>query len=389
MHKTYFIRTFGCQMNKNDSEKIAAILEGLGYSEVTEPESASLILLNTCSVRGKSENRMYGWLGKLKSLTKTHPSHITHHSSPILAVCGCIPQHAGEEIFQKAPHVSLIFGVNTIEQLPELLSRVDQGEKHILAIEANKSTKPSINKQSEEIATNPSPIKEPKRSSEHQAWVSIMYGCDNYCSYCIVPFTRGHEVSRSKDEIFAEIEAIDKTRYQEIMLLGQNVNSYGKGLYEDYDFADLLNEASKLAGITKVGFMTSHPKDMSDKLIQTIAENSKISREIHVPIQAGDNEILNRMNRKYTVEDYLGLVSRIRTAIPEAKLSTDIIAGFPGETEEQFQNTLDLVEKVKFSRVNTAAYSPRPLTTAAKFEGQLSAKVKAERLQRLMQVVGN
>ncbi|MFH1428189.1 MAG: tRNA (N6-isopentenyl adenosine(37)-C2)-methylthiotransferase MiaB [Candidatus Margulisiibacteriota bacterium] len=394
MTKTYYIRTFGCQMNKNDSEKIAGILESIGYQEAPDQHHASLILLNTCSIRGKAESRVYGWLGQLKKLK------VESKELKVIGVCGCIPQHVKEDIFKKAPHVDLVFGANNIHHLPQLLARVEQGEKHVIEILENVNPV-----QTQGIASLYKNTQQPiKRSSTHQAWVSIMYGCDNFCSYCVVPYTRGREVSRTKEDIFAEINAIDKEQYSEIVLLGQNVNSYGKGLYQGtgireqkvlssgtqkphYDFADLLNDVTNLPGVQKVGFMTSHPKDMSDKLIKTIADNPKISREIHVPVQTGDDEVLRNMNRKYTVADYRSLVNKIRKAIPEAEVSTDIIAGFPGETEEQFQNTLNLVREMKFTRVNTAAYSPRPLTKAADMPGHLPVKVRSERLQMLMKAV--
>ena len=357
---TYFIRTFGCQMNKNDSEKIAAILDQEGYQEVAEAFGADLILMNTCSVRGKAETRMLGWLGQLKS-------YKAQNLKCKIGVCGCIPQHAKQEIFEKAPHVDFVFGTNTIHELPRLLARVALGEKQVMDV-------------SEQAQPSHSLI---KRSSP-QAWVSIMYGCDNFCTYCIVPYTRGREVSRTKESIFSEIAEIDPQRHNEIVLLGQNVNSYGKGLYTDYDFADLLREVARLSPVNKVGFMTSHPKDCTDKLIATIAENPKINREIHLPIQSGDDVILEKMNRKYTVRDYVALVEKLRASIPGVKISTDLIVGFPGETEAQFENTLALVRQAHFSRVNTAAYSPRPLTPAEKMPEQLSVSVKAERLQRLI-----
>ncbi|MFA5928235.1 MAG: MiaB/RimO family radical SAM methylthiotransferase [Candidatus Margulisiibacteriota bacterium] len=412
MSMTYFILTFGCQMNQNDSEKLAGLLDSLGYEETTAMDSADLILLNTCSVRNKAETRFYGNLGRLKKLKEVRKEKGL--SRLLIGVCGCIPQHAKEEIFKKARYVDFIFGVNSIEQLPLILERVLAGEKRVIEIAANAAGKREPDKTSkapviaseakqsrlvlpsERLPRRPDagllamtegnpPI---KRTSLNQAFVSIMYGCDNYCSYCIVPFTRGQEISRPKEEIFAEIKAIDLSRFNEIVLLGQNVNSYGKGLYTDYDFADLLKDVATMPGLPKIGFMTSHPKDMSDKLIRTIADNPKISRELHIPIQAGDDEVLKRMNRKYTVQDYSVLLDKIRRAIPEARISTDVIAGFPGETDEQFENTLRTLRKLNFCRIITTAYSPRPLTAAADFPDQVPVKVKAERLQRLMQVAG-
>jgi tRNA-2-methylthio-N6-dimethylallyladenosine synthase len=364
--KTFFIRTFGCQMNKHDSEEICALLEKNDYVEASTPEEASVVLLNTCSVRGKSENRVYGWLGQLKSI----------NPRPIIGVCGCMPQYAGQDIFHKAPHVDLVFGVNSIDQLPKLLARINQGEKHLLALRDCR-TESAVQHTAH------------KRKSDHQAWVSIMYGCDNYCSYCIVPYTRGRERSRQKEQIFTEIGAIDLNYYKEITLLGQNVNSYGKNLYTDYTFADLLHEASQIEGVNKISFMTSHPKDMSDQLIKEIADNSKISLELHLPAQSGDNEVLKRMNRGYSRKDYIELIKRIRRHIPNVILSTDLIVGFPGETEAQFQNTLELVKEIGFARVNTAAYSPRPKTAAARFPDQVPEHIRSDRLQRLLALLDN
>jgi len=361
-----YIRTFGCQMNKNDSERIMAITESLGYQETTNYQQANIIILNTCSVREKAENRVYGWLGLLKKLKE-------NNNSLKIGVCGCMPQHAKETIFKKAPHVDFIFGTNNIGNLPQILSKVESGkEKHTMEILDKHLEGPAII---------------PKRNSNYQAWVTIMHGCNNFCTYCVVPYTRGRETSRTKEDIFEEIKKIDNDFYKEIVLLGQNVNSYGKDRYPQYDFSDLLIGIIKLGHVEKISFLTSHPKDFSDKLIKTIAEHPQISRSIHLPIQAGSDHILKEMNRKYNVADYILLVEKIRKAIPDVSLSTDIIVGFPGEQESHFKETLELVQKINFSQANTAMYSPRPFTAAAKMPHQVPQKIKEERLQNLMSVL--
>lgn len=353
-------------MNKNDSEKIAAILEHLGHTKAENEFDSDITVLNTCSIRDKSERKVIGKLGQIK--------HHKDKKNPekIIAVGGCMPQYQLKELQAKIPYVDILFGVNNIHRLPEYLDKVINKEK-IAEIH--------------EKMTEPENFPETIRDSEYQAWIPIMFGCNNFCTYCIVPYTRGREVSRSKENIFKEIKELDKTKYNKIVLLGQNVNSYGQGLYKDYDFADLLTDVSKIEGIKQVDFMTSHPKDISDKLINALSKIPVIGKEIHIALQSGDNEILEKMNRKYTIEQFKETITKIKKNVPGAKLSTDLIAGFPGETEKHFQNTLNAVKEIGFSRVNTAAYSPRQGTPAAKMEGQLSEKEKADRLQRLMKVV--
>lgn len=352
-------------MNKNDSEKIAALLEHCDYTETSNEQAADLIIINTCSVRDKAERRVWGKLGDLKNRRKTDKNFL-------IGICGCMPQYKKEELLQDAPHLNLVFGTNTIHRLPEMLHRVGP-DRCIFDLASDMDET--------EIAIIP------KRQSEHQAWIPISFGCNNFCTYCIVPHTRGREKSRKKEDILNEIQQLNKQDYTKIVLLGQNVNSYGQDIYQTYDFADLLKDVSQLQGLTLIDFMTSHPKDVSDKLILTVKNTPLINKAFHVPIQAGDDEILKRMNRHYSVKDYRLLIEKIRAEIPTAKISTDIIVGFPGETQEQFQNTLNVVREIKFNQVNTAAYSARTLTAAAALPEQIPARERAHRLHTLMAVV--
>ena len=403
-------------MNKNDSEIVSSILEGLGYKPAESPNEANLVLLNTCSVREKAELKVYGRLGELKHLKETSNPNM------IIGVIGCMSQYQKEEIFKKAPYVDLVLGTLNIPHLSELLERVKQGERQVIEILDKRLplkgqpegqpplgaapmgtvAAPTLSGQDhkhgidENIDQNDS-WTNPKRSSLYQAWISIMYGCDNFCSYCIVPYTRGREISRPKEEIFKEIENLSREgqppkgaapiSYKDIVLLGQNVNSYGKSLYKNYAFSDLLKDICQIKGIETIEFLTSHPKDMSDKLINTIASNDKISKSIHLPLQSGDSQILKLMNRGYTYEDYKNLYEKIKKVIPEAQISTDLIVGFPGETESMFQNTLNSVKELKFSRVNTAAFSPRPKTKAASMPDQVPKDIRYKRLQELMKAI--
>lgn len=392
-------------MNKNDSEIISSILEGLGYRPVDYHNNADLVLLNTCSVREKAELKAYGRLGELKYLKETSRPDL------IIGVIGCMPQYQKEEVFKKAPYVDFIIGTLNIYHLPQILERVKQGEKQVLEILDRRSDtgnrrseirdpRSEVRGQMSDVRGRMSEIRgqdeiidandywtNPKRESLYQAWISIMYGCDNFCSYCIVPFTRGREISRPKEEIFNEIKNLDKSIYKDIVLLGQNVNSYGKNLYKDYNFADLLNDISKIENINTIEFLTSHPKDMSEKLIETISKIDKIKKSIHLPLQSGDNYILKMMNRDYTYEDYKNLYFKIKKIIPNAEISTDLIAGFPGETEDMFQNTLNAVKELKFQRVNTAAFSPRPKTRAQNMPNQIPKNIRYKRLQILIKAI--
>ncbi len=363
----YHLVTFGCQANERDSETIAGILREMGYKKVSEPSQADLILFNTCCVREKAENKVLSRIGELKDLKSFNPEII-------IGICGCMVQQEKivEKIRQRAPHVDLIFGTHNIHELPEMIKNIQKlrvPQVHILP-------------DREEIVEGlPS-----YREFSFKALVNITYGCNNFCTYCIVPYVRGREKSRLPQHIINEIRAMVDDGVLEIMLLGQNVNSYGKDLTPPTNFAELLQQVNAIPGLARIRYMTSHPRDFSDELISTIARLNKVSRHFHLPVQAGSNEILRKMNRGYTREEYLTLIKKIKNTFPEASITTDIIVGFPGESEEDFQDTLSLVEEVCFDSAFTFIYSPRTGTPAAQMPEQIAESVKKSRLQRLMNV---
>ncbi|MBZ2173798.1 tRNA (N6-isopentenyl adenosine(37)-C2)-methylthiotransferase MiaB [Schnuerera sp. xch1] len=363
--KTYFIQTYGCQMNEHDSEKISWLLENMKYIKADNKEKSDLIIYNTCLVRENAELKVYGQLGALKNLKRKNPKLI-------IAVCGCMMQteKARNVILSKYKHVDIIFGTNNIHKLPQLINRYKQTGKTVVDIE----------EENQEIVENI----ESNRKYSFKAFVDIMYGCNNFCTYCIVPYTRGREKSRDPKDIIDEIKKLAQAGYKEITLLGQNVNSYGKTLNYSYTFAQLLKDINKIKGIERIRFMTSHPKDLSDELIEVMAELDKVCEQLHLPVQSGSNRILKSMNRKYTREDYLQLINKIKKAIPNISISTDIIVGFPGETEEDFNETLDFVKQIKYDSAFTFLYSTRKGTIAAKMENQVPDTVKHERFQRLL-----
>lgn len=365
---TYFVQTFGCQMNDRDSEILAGLLEEMGYSQAASPEEADLILFNTCCVRGNAENRLYGHLGNLKPLKDANPRKI-------LGVCGCLVQQPSEREKLEAdyPYVDLLFGTHNIHRLPQLLSLVAEGQR---VVEVWDEKQAGI---TEDLPT--------RRTDLYRALVTVMYGCNNFCSYCIVPHVRGRERSRKPEDIIKEISQLTSEGIKEVMLLGQNVNSYGKELDPQMTFAELLEEVNQIEGIERIRFTTSHPKDLSDELIRVMAELPNICEHLHLPVQSGSNRILEAMNRRYTRDQYLRLVQKLRDAVPEIALTTDIIVGFPGETEEDFQDTLDLVEQVQYDGAFTFAYSPRKGTRAAELEQQVPQEVRMERLYRLNEVI--
>lgn len=364
--KKYHIKTYGCQMNEHDTEIMAGMLEEMGYTATPNHDDADFILFNTCAVREGAESKVFGEIGRLKPLKNSNPELI-------LGLCGCMAQ---EEVVQKLvaktyPWVDMVFGTHNLHQLPELLDRARNSQETIFEV---------WEKAGDVVENLPK-----MRKDGIRAWVNIQYGCNKFCTYCIVPYTRGRERSRLLQDVVAEVKDLAEQGYKEITLLGQNVNDYGIDL-KAYDFADLLAACSQVDGIERIRFTTSNPWNFTDKLIQTIARNNKISPHIHLPVQSGDNTILRRMNRGYTREFYLELVERIRTAMPNVSLTTDIIVGFPGETEEQFQRTLDLIEQVRFDGAYTFIYSPRAGTPATRFREQVSDIDKKSRLQRLMDV---
>ncbi|MGM0445770.1 MAG: tRNA (N6-isopentenyl adenosine(37)-C2)-methylthiotransferase MiaB [Bacillota bacterium] len=366
-NKKYFIRTYGCQMNEHDSEKIAGMLEELNYSKTNNLEDADFIFLNTCTVRENAELKIFGKIGALKELKRNNPDLI-------IAIGGCMMQveEPVEKIKTTYPQVDLVIGTHNLHKLPELVAKIENSNERIISVwDQEKGLIPDL----------PS-----VRKSDFQAWVTIMQGCDNYCSYCIVPYVRGHERSRPKDKIIKEVEKLIADNVLEVTLLGQNVNSYAKDLDQSYDFTDLLLELDQVKGLKRIRYMTSHPRDFDEKTIKTIANTKKVCEHFHLPIQSGSDDVLYQMNRGYTKEEYLKLIDLIHKHVPNNSITTDIIVGFPGETDQDFEETIDLVKKVKFDMAFTFKYSKRTGTPAAKKENQVPEEVKDERLQRLMDV---
>ncbi len=361
---TYNVTTFGCQMNARDSEKLRGILDKVGYVR-TDSEKADFVIYNTCTVRENANNKVYGRLGVLYSYKKKNPNMI-------IALCGCMMQEnvVIDKIKESYSFVDLIFGTHNIFKFPELLYNALLSDDMIIDI---------WEKTDRIVEKLPS-----SRKYSFKSGINIMFGCNNFCSYCIVPYVRGRERSRSSEEIIEEIEYLVSDGVKEIMLLGQNVNSYGKGLEEDINFAKLLSKVSKIEGLERIRFMTSHPKDLSDELIDVMARSPKICKHLHLPLQSGSTDILSKMNRHYTKEDYLDLVDRIRTRIPDIAITTDIIVGFPGETEEDFLETMDVVRKVEYDSAFTFIYSKRTGTPAASMDNQIPEDVIKDRFDRLL-----
>lgn len=364
---TCHVTTFGCQMNEKDSEKLLGILETIGYEEV-ETEEADFLIFNTCTVRENANTKLYGHLGQVKKMKERNPQMM-------IGLCGCMMQeeHVIEKIRSSYKFVDIIFGTHNIFKLAELLkARVD-----------SKGMIVDIWKDTDQIVEDlPS-----DRKFSFKCGVNIMYGCNNFCSYCIVPYVRGRERSRKPEDIIKEVKQVVSEGVKEVMLLGQNVNSYGKNLENPISFAKLLTMVEEVEGIERIRFMTSHPKDLSDELIEVMAHSKKICKHLHLPVQSGSSRILKLMNRKYTKEHYLTLVDKIRTAVPDIAITTDIIVGFPGETEEDFQETLDVVRKVRYDSAFTFIYSKRTGTPAAVMEDQIPEDVVKDRFNRLLHEV--
>ena len=364
VRKTYdtpplaFVHSYGCQQNVNDGERIKGVLVDIGYGLCDKPEDADLILFNTCAVREHAEQRIFGNVGALKGLKEKKPGLM-------IGLCGCMAnqKHVVEKLRQSYPYVDLVFGVDGIDTLPQLIAQKLQKHKRVLLEPAQRP-----------VIVENIPI---RRESEFRAWLPIMYGCDNFCTYCIVPYVRGREKSRKPGDILAEFRGLVEAGYKEITLLGQNVNSYGKGLEEKVDFSDLLNLLCSVPGDYQIRFMTSHPKDASHKLIDTIAAQPHLCKHLHLPVQCGSDRVLAQMNRHYTVAQYLELIEYARRTVPGITFSSDIIIGFPGETEEDFQGTLDLIRKVGYMQLFTFIYSKRTGTPAAKMEQVPEDQVKA------------
>jgi tRNA-2-methylthio-N6-dimethylallyladenosine synthase len=365
--KHYLIKTYGCQMNVHDSETIAGILQSMGYSPTDREEDADVILLNTCAVRENAEDKVFGELGRLKPLKVERPGLI-------LGVCGCMSQEEAviRRILQQHQYVDLIFGTHNIHRLPFLLKEALFSKEMVVEV---------WSKEGDIVENLPK-----ARQDGLKAWVNIMYGCDKFCTYCIVPYTRGKERSRRPEDVLAEVRELARKGYREVTLLGQNVNAYGKDFTDrTYTFAHLLDDVRKI-GSPRVRFTTSHPRDFDDHLIEVLAKGGNLVEHIHLPVQSGSSEVLKRMARKYNREQYLELVRKIREAIPHVSLTTDIIVGFPGETEEQFEETLSLVREVEYDSAFTFIYSPREGTPAARMEDNVPYEVKKERLLRLNRV---
>jgi len=365
-----FCRTFGCQMNSHDTEKIIGILTEMGFGQAEDEKSANIIVFNTCCVRESAENKIYGNIGWLKNIKESKKKNEYK-----IIVCGCMTQQesAMEKIKRSHNHIDVVLGTFNLHRLPELLWSSYETRGQII----------DIWKEHGEIVED-LPV---ARESAFKASVNVMYGCNNFCSYCIVPYVRGRERSRKPADILKEIKNIAESGVKEVLLLGQNVNSYGSNLDEKVDFAVLLEMIAEIDGIERIRFLTSHPKDLSERLIKTMRDSEKICKQLHLPFQAGSNNILEKMNRKYTKEHYLKLIERLREEMPEISLSTDIIVGFPGETEEDFEHTLDVVKQARFSGAFTFYYSKRTGTPAAQMENQVSEEAAKDRFDRLLETI--
>ena len=359
----YFIVTYGCQMNVHESEKIAGILEGMGYTEGQKREDADIIVFNTCAIREGAEDRVFGNVGNLKKMKK-------RNKDLIVVVCGCMTQkeQTAQKLLTTFPFVDIVIGTFNLPRLGDYIKAVKKGRQLEILNEGDiDETLPY------------------KRTSGDNAWVNIMQGCNNFCTYCIVPYVRGREKSRKIENILNEIKAvIAEGKYKKITLLGQNVNSYGNDLADGTNFAGLLREICKLEGDFKVSFMTSHPKDLTDEVIDVVAGEEKIEKYIHLPAQSGNNRVLKMMNRKYTREKYLSIIEKIREKLPNCRITSDFIVGFPGESEEEFEDTYSLVEKVRFDSIFAFMYSPREGTVASNMPDQISDEEKHRRVNKLL-----
>ncbi|RBW69921.1 tRNA (N6-isopentenyl adenosine(37)-C2)-methylthiotransferase MiaB [Bacillus taeanensis] len=367
--KKFYIRTYGCQMNDHDSEVMAGILFQMGYEATTDTETADIILLNTCAIRENAENKVFGEIGHLKPMKRERPDLI-------IGVCGCMSQEESvvNKILQKHPQIDLIFGTHNIHRLPQLVKEAMYSKEMVVEV---------WSKEGDIVENLPR-----ARKGNIQGWVNIMYGCDKFCTYCIVPYTRGKERSREPRDIIEEVRELARLGYKEVTLLGQNVNAYGKDLEGKYGLGDLMDEIRKI-DIPRVRFTTSHPRDFDDHLIEVLGKGGNLVEHIHLPVQHGNSDVLKLMARKYTREQYLELVHKIKETIPNAVLTTDIIVGFPNETEEQFEETLSLYKEVGYDIAYTFIYSPREGTPAAKMQDNVPLEVKKERLQRLNKLVNN
>ncbi|MFC7372251.1 tRNA (N6-isopentenyl adenosine(37)-C2)-methylthiotransferase MiaB [Fictibacillus iocasae] len=368
--KKFYIRTYGCQMNDHDTEVMAGILTEMGYSAAASTEDADVVLLNTCAIRENAENKVFGELGHLKTAKANNPNLL-------LGVCGCMSQEESvvNKILKTYQNVDMIFGTHNIHRLPQIIENALFSKEMVVEVWSKEG----------DIVENLPRV----RKGNVKGWVNIMYGCDKFCTYCIVPYTRGKERSRKPEDIIEEVRHLARNGYKEVTLLGQNVNAYGKDFTDrNYGLGDLMDEIRKI-DIPRIRFTTSHPRDFDDRLIEVLAHQGNIVEHIHLPVQHGNSDVLKLMARKYTRESYLELVSKIKKAIPDAALTSDIIVGFPNETEEQFEETISLVQEVEFDAAYTFIYSPREGTPAAKMEDNVPMHVKKERLQRLNAVLND
>jgi tRNA-2-methylthio-N6-dimethylallyladenosine synthase len=356
----FYIKTFGCQMNENDSETMAGLLMKEGFTPASAPEEADVVIINTCAVRRKSEEKAYSELGQMLKIKRKRKL--------VVGVAGCVAEKEREKLLERG--ADFVLGTRAVLKVTEAVKRALQGEKVALFED-------HLDEYTHELPRI--------RSSKHHAWITIIFGCDRFCTYCIVPYTRGREKSRPMEDILEEVRELAKQGYREVTFLGQNVDAYGKDLKDGSSLAKLLEEASKIEGIERIWFLTSYPTDFSDELIEVIARNPKVAKSVHLPVQSGSNRILKLMNRRYTKEEYLALLERIRSKVPDVAISSDIIVGFPTETEEDFMETIDLVEKAQFERLNLAIYSPREGTVAWKhYKDDVPYEEKVRRMQFLM-----
>lgn len=365
-NKTYFVKTYGCQMNEHDSENIRAILEDLGFRPSDDIYNSDLVILNTCAIRENAHNKVFGLLGRIK--------HNKESRNVIVGFCGCMAQeeHVVNLIDNKYKYIDFVLGTHNIHKLPSILKNVIEKNERVIEV---------YNRPTEIIEDVPV-----KRDSNIKAWVNIMLGCDKFCTYCIVPYTRGTQRSRNKDDIIKEVIDLKNDGYKEITLLGQNVNAYGKDLSNDYKMADLLEDVAK-TGIDRIRFVTSHPWDFEDRMIDVISKYPNIMPYVHLPLQSGSDRILKLMGRRYTKDEYLTLYNKIKSKVERVSITTDIIVGFPGETDEDFNETLDLYNKCKFDSAFTFIFSPREGTPAAKMEDHITLEEKEERLHKLNELV--
>ena len=367
--KTFYLKTYGCQMNEHDSENIEALLTFLGFSKVDNYTDADLVLLNTCSIRENAHNKAFGMLGRLKHLKQ-------EKKDLIVGLCGCMAQEASvvDEIMKDYKWVNFVFGTHNMYQLPEIIDK---------ALEENKQQIEVFSREGDLIEGLPV-----LRVNDYKAYVNIIYGCDKFCTYCIVPYTRGRERSRLKEDVLEEVKALVRDGYKEVTLLGQNVNAYGKDIYNNYTMANLLEDVAK-TGIPRIRFTTSHPWDFTDSMIEVIAKYPNIMPSVHLPVQSGSSRVLKLMGRRYTRESYLELFHKIKDTVPNVTISTDIIVGFPGESEEDFKETLSLVEECKYDNAFTFIFSKREGTPACKLADPTPESEKEERLQRLNEIVNH